>query len=808
MQNDFTPQHGGAEDEIDLREIWILLRRGRWLILACAALALVLTAALTLRTAPVYEAATLVRIDEKQSSLPVLDILQTAGAGSEIATEMEILRTHTLAEEVVDSLGLRLRLLEPGRLARSRILDFVRVAPDASPAEYTLERGSDNHFTIRDRANGGSLGPFAPGEPIDLAGATLVLAPGAAEHRRLRVEIVDAERAARALLAATTISRPNREANIVVVRHQHTDTELVRTTPNTLARLFIERRRELKKTEARSTITFLQEQIDTLTRQLTSAEDALQRFRESGQIVSLEAEASTQVRELAQLQAQRNQIDAERAALAALLSEVQAITPTPGDPSPYRRLMAFPSLLRNQAASELLRSLTVVENERTEILMRRTMKDPDAQILTGRIHELEEQLRVIAVTYLQGLGNQVASLDATLKSFGTQLARIPAKEVQLARLARQTGVLEEINTLLQTRLKEAEIAQAVEDISVRIVDPARAPNRPIKPRKPLNLMLGMMLGLMLGVGVVFLREFMDSTIRTREDMQALAGVPVLGLIPRIPEAVRANGHGSGSGRPRRTGSAGSGQLDALAAHLITGRDPRSPISEAYRGLRTNITFARPESPARTLVFTSPAMGDGKSTTSANLATVLAQQGLRVLLVDADLRRGFLHTVFGTDDRESGLSNVLLGTIALEEATRTLDLGASGALDFLSTGTLPPNPVELLGSERMRELLARAERSYDMVILDAPPLTLVTDAAVLGTKADGVVVISRAGRTQKAALSYAMEQLHHVRAPVLGAVLNDVDFKRDGYYGGYGYQYYYGTEGEERRGLRGVLARLG
>src|SRR5690606_31110819 len=205
-------------------------------------------------------------------------------------------------------------------------------------------------------------------------------------------------------------------------------------------------------------------------------------------------------------------------------------------------------------------------------------------------------------------------------------------------------------------------------------------------------------------------------------------------------------------------------------------DPRSPISEAYRSLRTNITFSRLGNPPKLIVFTSPTPGDGKSTTSANLAITLAQQGLKVLLVDADMRRGSLNTVFGVD-REPGLSNVLLGTVTSAEAIRSVQIAESVSLDFLSTGTLPPTPAELLGSQQMRDLLLEFEKDYDFVILDAPPLNLVTDAALLGTNADGVVVVARAGMTQKGAIEVAMDHLRHVRAPLLGAVLNDFDHER-------------------------------
>lgn len=819
MMNSDTPvvQRNADDDEIQLTEVWSIVRRNKWLILWCflgttgAALAYALT------SRPVFESATTVRIDEKQTNLPVLDVLKSLAAGNEVSTEMQVLRSRTLAAEVVDSLSLQVSLAKPKALSREEVFAYV-VADTAAPeATYTFERRAANEFVVEDATRGVRIGVFTPGQPIALAGVRVALLPAANAHETIEVTVAPRAAALESLLESVRVTRPDREANVVMVGFRGTDRQLVAEVPNLLARRFINLRRGVQQTEARSTVRFLREQIDTLESQLADAENDLKEFREGEQVVSLVDEARAQVGRLADLQAQRSTLDAERSALARLLEEVKAAAAVhqPDTPSPYRRLIAFPTLLRNQAAAALLTSLATVEDQRAALLNRRTPQDSDVQVLTGRVVELEEQLRSIAVTYLEGLTNQVAAIDATLAQFGAQLAKVPAKQIEVARLERRPSILQDIYVLLQTRLKEAEIIEAVEDPSVRVVDAAVPADKPVGGKRKLIVVLGALFGVAGGIAIAFLREHMDRSVHTRDDLQDATALPVLGLIPRIREAHAANIRAGAFGRVRAAMTRRA-QLDPVLAgrrkthaggrisrelefeeRLVTGVDPRNPVAEAYRSLRTAITFARPEEPVKSLVFTSPMPGEGKSTTAANLAITLVQQGLRVLLIDADLRRGLLNDAFRTT-RDPGLSNVLMNAIALEAAVRPIPFGES-ALDFLPTGTMPPNPAELLGSARMRTLLEHAEGIYDVIIMDAPPLNLVTDAAVLGTAADGVVIVARAGVTHRGALQYTMDLLRNARIRPLGTVLNDIDFKRDiGYYRSYGYGYYqyYSLAGHE------------
>jgi tyrosine-protein kinase Etk/Wzc len=768
-----------TEARLNLREVWRASRRHRWLSIGVPVALLASTAFFLWWTAPVYESSTTIRVDQDRSGVAIIEALRNLSSGSKITTEMEELRSRSLTEEVVDSLALDVQVVRPRKVSRATLFARIESDPSQHESRYSLQRVRDGVFRVQ--VDGSPPREVRIGEPLSVAGLTLVLAPGAAAHDRIVVERSPFAVAVRDVQAQLDVSRPNREADIVRVRFENTDRALARDVPDLMARRFIARRNNVRTREARSTADFLDDQIAALHAQLTTTEDELRAFRERFGVISIQAQGEAQISMLADMQANRELLDVDRQALASVMASLPETSPDPLMPSPYRALLGFPTLLRNPSTAELLKTLNDAESHRASLLDRRTLEDPEVMQLTNRIRQVEEQLRNIAMTYLQGVTETVRSLDGTLANFSSQLQQIPEQELQLARLRRQASVTEELYTSLQLRLKETQILAALEDPTVRVVDPAMVPRRPIKPQVPLSLALALVAGLVLGVGAATAREQIDGTVQTRDDLHQIGRVPVLAAIPALHDRVSALHRLS----PVNWRSAGGAASNGRSAPLLLDVAALPVVAEAYRSLRTNITFAQPDRVPRSIVVTSPAPGDGKSTTAANLAITMVQQGKTCLLIDGDMRRGRLHETFG-GSREPGLSNVLLEQLSLAEAVRVTGKERPA---LLTTGTVPPNPAELLGSERMRRLMETALEQYDLVIIDAPPLNIVTDAAVVARHADGVLVVARAGVTEQAALAYTFEQLAAVRAPVIGSILNDADPLRERHYGSYMNEYY-------------------
>lgn len=781
----FSPPPESLDDEIDLRDIWMTLRRRRRTILVTMFVVVAAATAWTLLVTPVWSARTLIRVDEQEAAtpIPLLDALTSLSGGSEIETELRILRTRPIGEQVVDELDLNFVVVKPAHVPRRSIFAAHEFGRETGDGKYQIRRASVGRFRIHSvgRDTPWLDSEFAPGERVELpGGGSFILADlenatdedGDPLPLEIDVETTGFQKAVENLFETTSASRPDRDANVLQVGYRSTDRQLVHEVPNAVARSFIVNRIDDQKTDARSTVAFLEDQVADTRRQLEEAEAEMQGFREGEQIVALGAEAEAQVQRLAALQAQRTELETERTALAGLVADIDS-----GGTPEYRRLASFPTFFKNNAITSILVKLIEADDARSELLVRYRPGHPDVVGVEARIDELEAQLGSIGRNYLRSLDDQIGVLDGVLAQFGADLEKIPAREIRFAGFERQVEMLAELYTLLQTRLKEAQVSAAIDDSSVRVVEEAIEPLRPVSPKPVRNLVLASMFGLMLGMMLAFVREYMDRRLHSSDRIEAIFGLPTMA---RIPGLALGNGR---EGRERA---------------LVTLGAASSIGAESFRNLRTNVRFVREGRGASEIVITSPSPREGKSLTAANLAVALAQQDKSTLLIDADMRRPSQHLQFKVEP-SPGLSETLLADALPDGAIRPT---MQNALWVLPAGRLPPNPAELLASPRMDRLLETLRDRYDAIILDSPPVLAVTDSAILGTKTDGVILVVRAEKTDKDAIALALQQMRQVKANVLGVVVNDA--RSDGVYQSF-YREYYGQE--KKTGLKGLLERL-
>ena len=369
---------------------------------------------------------------------------------------------------------------------------------------------------------------------------------------------------------------------------------------------------------------------------------------------------------------------------------------------------------------------------------------------------------------------QITDLKTKIEAAQLESERLQ-QEMDAANSARQIQDLQNQIYIAETKISgwQSSYSQLLLSLTggdvnaLSVVEEASIPYAPISPNVRMNVLLASAIGLALAVGGIFLIEYLDDTIKGPEDVMRVTSLPLLGGISRI-------------------------EGDDYPDKLIAVKHPLSPIVEAYRVLRTNLQFSSVDKPARTLAMTSPSPSEGKSVTLANLAVVMAQSGNKVILVDTDLRRPVQHKIFGLPNRHGFSDSILHTDPGVEEFMQ--DTGVEN-LRLLSSGALPPNPAELLASERMKGMVEELKGLADIVLFDSPPTLVVADAAILGTCVDGVLMVSDAGRTRNAELRRAADELLRVHANVLGVILNRLNVGRNGYY----YYYYYSSaDGEKKR----------
>ena len=399
---------------------------------------------------------------------------------------------------------------------------------------------------------------------------------------------------------------------------------------------------------------------------------------------------------------------------------------------------------------------------------------------------------------LAGFKAKAGEYQKLIDHYNMKIEKLPQKQMKYSRLERDRSVLNETYMFMRQKLEEARVNVASEGGKVQIIDLALVPGKASFPDKSRNMLLGLILGVGLGMGIIFLREYLDRSIQSIEWIERF-GINVLGVIPIVAGMKKKNKTRIKWGQKKTTESTNSG---SIVRRLITREDPKSPISESYRTLRTNILYSQIDKEIKSILVSSPSPGEGKTTTVANLAITFANMGKRTLLVDTDLRRPVVHRIFGLK-KEPGISHYLAGVIKdFNSLVQETDVEN---LFVVSAGITPPNPSELIGSKKMAKLVDSLEGEWDIVLFDSPPIVAVTDASMISQEIDAMVLVIKAGETDREAFRRAVKSLMGIQVPLAGVVVNGISRRtsKDTYY--YYYQYYqhyyggyYGSDDDEKK----------
>ncbi|HEY0673483.1 MAG TPA: polysaccharide biosynthesis tyrosine autokinase [Longimicrobiales bacterium] len=764
-----------AAEEFDLRQGFAILRRRAGLILLISAFALAATAYLVFQQVPQYRATAVIRLADQRGAMT--SGLEAAGkevlgnSDDPLLSQIEVLRTRSVARSVVDRLGLQLRPVDE----RANAVKIERADISSPDARDTLQlRFSQTGFSA---SRGLQSAQASYGQMVTLSGLSFTV-PSQPDISDAAFQLQPREIAVDSLLRNLR-ARAREKTDVVDVEFNSPSPLLAQRVVNTVVEEFQAFNARRAQDESRRRRTFLEAQLREMDSLQAVAQSQLSEFRRREQVFSSREKFATEQAGLSGLEVRRQELLAERRMFTSLLNELSR--PRRSDDAPGLLVFASsPEVSSNPVVTALFSQLLSYEAARDSLTMGdygRAASDPDVQRLGGLIASTRTKLGDALSGHVGALNARIAALDGLRGRSSAEMQALPYAEAEEVRYVQNVEAVQRMADQLRGEYQKARITEAVEGGQVEILDFAALPQKPIPARRTLKLALGLMLGLLLASGLAFGLEQMNTAIRGPDELEGALAIPGLAVIPRMMS-------GAASSSRLHLPSRATARVNGSAKPLVTVSDASSTGAEAYRKLRTNLIFAQALQQLRRLLVTSASAGEGKSTVAANLGVTFAQQGMRVLLVDADLRRPTLHRVFAVP-QAPGLTQAALGQEPLDAAIRPTRIHN---LFVLPAGTLPANPAELLGQEQTRALFAQLSADFDLVIVDSSPVAVAADAVIAATLVDGVLMVVRAGETDRQAAQYAIQQIANVGGKVVGAVLNDPDAKLPRYGQRYSYHY--------------------
>jgi len=727
--------------EPHLLDYLILLRKHQWLILFFLLAIVSIVTIATFRMQPVYQATARVEIDRENTNA-----IHFADSDSYemyedledyITTQSKILQSETLAMLTVRSMGLDNMTEFGGNPAKP-------VKPSAPGSEASLHRPP-------------ALGAF---------------------------------------LGRMTIKRVP-TSRLVDVTFESTDPALAARVVNAHLNNFIEENFRSRYEAATQASTWLAGQLNEMKIKVENAEDARLAYERRNQIWTIDEKSDISSQKLADLNKQLTDAQADRINKEAVYQLAQA-----------GNYDAISAVRESPVIQDILKQESTMSAQYTDALNQYGPKFPKVVRLQAQLKDLDQ----LVGREKTNIANQMEAeyhgsrqrellLKNALDEQKTQTNQMAEKLVQYSILKREADTNKQLYDGMLQKLKEAGITAGLRSSNIRVVDPALIPGGPSRPNKTRNVMLSILVGLIGGIGLALLREYLDNTVKTPDDIETLSRLPSLAVVPAL-----SNSNGKRTGRFAKLLKAPVIVGKEGRAELVSHNMPQSQMSEAFRALRTSLLLSQADHPPQVILMTSALPREGKTTAAVNLAVTLAQLGDKTLLVDADLRKpGINRALSLVDGKHAGLSSYLAGVSSLDLIT--VPHPAITNLAAIPTGPIPPNPADLLSSRRLTELIAELRTRYKFVVIDSPPIMAATDAVILSVLVDGVLLVVRSGETPKEAFTRTRDLLAGVKCHMLGVVLNAVDASSPDYY--YSYRYYpysYGGYGREEEGKKSRKSR--
>lgn len=591
-----------------------------------------------------------------------------------------------------------------------------------------------------------------------------------------------------AVLRSKVRVEPIKNSRLFTLHVEDTDPKRARMIASAIANTFVEQNLQKAITGSSDAVVWLSGQLDHVKGDLETSENALHEFKERNELPSTSInEASNMIRlEMQEYDTALTKTRTKKQELLARYDELSKVASTNPDDLPSSELLndAYLQKVREQYLSALKdRDSLLGEGKGENHPLVKAANERLAQARSALLAQVES-IKGAVERDLAVVKREETGVEVLFEAARKRAVDLNMKEIEYRRLDRAREQNEKLFAMLLEREKQADLERMMRVNNIRLVDDALEPEHPVRPRTTLNIVLGLLMGVLTGVALSWLRERLDSSVKTPDDLEARLGLTFLGMLPELDERSKAQGRGRQSRRERTASS----EIGELTVH----HHPLSGMAEAARAIRTNLMFMNPDRPYRRLLVTSAAPAEGKTTVACSIAIAFAQGGQRVCIVDCDLRRPRIHRIFQRAG-DAGVTNVLVGEASVDEVAKPTGIENLWAIP---AGPAPPNPADMLHSERFKKFLQELSDKFDRVVFDSPPLVPVTDSAIISTLVDGTVFVVRAFNTSRHLSAQGLRVLRDVDTRVVGAVLNAVNLNRHEYSYYYHY-YYYKREGYAR-----------